>query len=462
MLKSCSLRLFTVSLWMLLSVSTFIGWRHLASLRPEDPPIWQMFTLSDQITGGLTLFSVLMVILSVVYILMISKITQESLNKILIWTITLSLSAILAYPIGTFDLFSNAAYTHLHAYYDLNPYNSIFSDVPGYLCDPFLKNTGYINHETPYGPLWTCVSYGLYKIFGDLGFIPLLFGFKLIGLISHVLNTFIVYNIAEAITHNSGTRAAVIYGTNPLAIFDLVVNAHNDGLAISLFLISIYMIIKGYCYIWPLIAGLAASFKLTPLIAFPFLFWKVIVEKDKRIAIINICSTALVIVFSYYIFFTGENSLSGFITVVSVNAANSLPLLLHSFGLPLLIYKISFILFVLIYAHFLINVSRNSWNGLLVAIGAGFILYYMLGAVTVHQWYFLWPLAILSATKNNIWKSIVILQTIMLLISYIFKIESWGKSLILHYSTYMLVLIPILMYMFLWCYKIYFQKKHFK
>lgn len=454
MLKYYSLRLITVLLWASLSISTFTGWRHLAALKTDDPPIWQLFDFPSQITGGLPWFSVLVICLAITYILVLSEHKIESIKKILIWTSILGLSAILAYPIGSPDLFGNAAYARLHAYYNLNPYNSTLTDVTGYLSDPFLKNMVFIDLGTPYGPLWTWVSYGLYKLLAALGLIPLLFGFKLIGLISHILITFTVYHIAEAINADSGSRAAVIYGTNPLTIFDLVVNAHNDGPAILLFLISLYLMIKRYRYIWPIAAGLAASLKLTPLIAFPFLFWKVINEKDKHIAILNIISTIFIIIFFYYYFYIGENSLNGFKTTTYGNMANSLPLLLHGVGLAILLYKITFIIFILLYTYYLFRISYKSWEGLLVSIGAGFILYYLLGAMAVHQWYYLWPLAILAAVRNNIWHRIIIYQTILLFVSYIFKIAYWGDSIFHNYITYTMGLMPVFIIIIMFHYKV--------
>jgi hypothetical protein len=452
-MKSCLPRLFAVFLWISLSISSLKGWINLAALKPNDPPIWQLYDLPSLITGALPLFAVLVIGLAISYILILSEHKIESLKNILNFSLILGLSAIFTYPLGSPDLFGNAAYAHLHAYYGLNPYSSTLSDVSGYLSDPFLKNMVYVDLGTPYGPLWTWISYGLYKILTGFGFIPLLFGYKFIGLITHILITFTVYHIAEAVEPGSSSRAAVIYGTNPLAIFDLIVNAHNDGPAILLFIASLYFMIKGYRYIWPLIAGLAASFKLTPIIALPFLFWKVICKKDKHIAVLNAFSTIFIIVFFYYPFFIGDNSLAGFKTTAYGNMANSLPLLLQGIGLPLILYKISFIIFILLYAYFLLKSSHNSWNGLLTSLGAGLILYYLLGAMVVHQWYFIWPLAILSPVHDSHWNKIIIYQTILLLISYIFKVAFWSKTLVFGYCTYLMGWIPILIIILFWYYE---------
>lgn len=446
-------RLFSVIFWTTFSICSFTGWKHLAALNPVDSPIWQQYDLPSLITGGLLLFTVLVVGLAVSYIFVLSGHKTERLKSVLIWSLILGLSAIFAYPLGSPDLFGNAAYAHLHAYYGLNPYSSTLTDVNGYLSDPFLKNMVYTDLTTPYGPLWTWLSCGLYKILDGFGFIPLLFGFKFIGLITHLLITLTIYHLAEAVKNGSGSRAAIIYGTNPLAVFDLVVNAHNDGPAILLFTASMYFLIRGYRYIWPLAAGLAASFKLTPLIAFPFMFWKVLHEKNKHIAVLNACSTLVIIAFCYYPFLKGENLLAGFKTTTYGNMANSLPLLLQGMGLPLTIYKIGFIVFILLYAYFLLKTSKKPWNGLLVSIGAGFIIYYLLGAIVVHQWYFLWPLAILSPVHDSHWNKIIIYQTIILFISYIFKVAFWGKTLLFGYCTYLMGWVPILLIVLFMLYK---------
>jgi hypothetical protein len=446
-------RLISVFFWITLSFCSFTGWKHLAAINPVDPPIWQQYDLPSLITGGLPLFSVLVIGLAISYICIFLGHKIEGLKNVLIWSIFLGLSAIFAYPLGSPDLFGNAAYAHLHAYYGLNPYSSTLTDVNGYLSDPFLKNMVYTDLTTPYGPLWTWISYGLYEILAIFGFIPLLFGFKFIGLMMHILITFTVYHLADIIKPLRGSHAAIIYGTNPLAVFDLVVNAHNDGPAILLFTASLYFMIRGYRYIWPLIAGLAASFKLTPLIAFPFIFWKVLHEKNKHIAVLNVCSTLIIIAFCYYPFLKEDSIITGFKTTTYGNMANSLPLLLQGMGLPVTLYKISFVVFILLFAYFLLKKSNNSRNRLLESIGAGFIIYYLLGAMVVHQWYFLWPLAILSPVHDSHWNKIIIYQTIMLFISYIFKVAFWGKTLLFGYCTYIMGWVPILFIILFMLYK---------
>lgn len=272
-------RMLTVILWLLLSVGSLRGWKYLSALQPGDPPIWELYDCAAYLTGSWPFFSAIVAGLVAFYVLELVDHKPAHLLQTLFWVAFCGLAAIAVYPFGSYDNFGYVAYAHLHAYYGLNPHQATVGDVSNYLQDPFLKNMWWIKIGSPYGPLWTWLAYGVYRVTAGFGLIPVIFGFKVLGLFIHLIIMLAVYHLAEFIKTGSGSQAAVFYGMNPLAIFELVANSHNDGPGILLLLISLYLTLRMFRLAGFIIAGIAAAFKFTALIAVPFLSWRLIKKK---------------------------------------------------------------------------------------------------------------------------------------------------------------------------------------
>ncbi len=448
-IKLYSVRILSVIFWLILSISSFQGWRLLASsLKPEDQQIWLSHNAASLLEGSWILFAVAVVGLSLLYIYELKNGKQERLSHVLLWIALLGLAAIFIYPLGSLDHFAYVAYSRLHAHYGLNPYYYTVSSISDYLNDPFLKNMWWINVSSVYGPLWTWISFALYRMSSASGLIPLIFIFKLIGLFMHLLITIVVYHLAEVISAGRGTRAALLYGMNPLAIFEFIVNAHNDGLAVLLLLVSLILLVKKRYLKGFLVAGMSAACKLTVGIAILFKFWRT--AKEKGIWHARLCTIVaiLLIALLYLTLFSGEwegiinalrNPLSGFIS-------NSIVTIPHTFGLDQLempVRNIGLIIFGFLYIFLLRKSQTVNTESFLILVGLGFMAYYLFGAYVVHRWYYLWPLAIMAAVPDSLWTRVIIGQTLLMLISYNL-ILVFGEKNEVNAITYMLNWLPLI------------------
>lgn len=447
MLSKTYLRLLIISLWLLLAFYSNNFWVILKSLMPQDPSIWNISNYEFCISNYWPVFTLAAVCISLFYIIELTYQRPEHLSCILLWVAGMGLAAIAIFPIGSYDIFGNVAFAHLHAFYGLNPYQASVINISNYLSDPFLKNMWWISHGSPYSPLWSWLSFGFYHIVAGFGLIPLLFGFKFFGLLMHLMITFTIYRIAEAIAKGHGSKAAIIYGMNPLAIFELVVNAHNDGPAILLLLISLYLILQTRYLAGFIITGIAATFKLTVSITIPFIIWMVVKNRGQLYTLLGLCLTVTTVIFIYLPLWTGIDSLNGLWTTLGGYISNSLPTIPYAFNYTQLIrpFRIFGLLaFCLWYLKLLLGMGSRNNEVLIITICLGFIVYYLLGASVVHRWYYLWPMAIIAILPHHPWTKVVIGQTILLLLSYTLYL-AFGEGAISNSCTYLLTWIPIIL-----------------
>lgn len=443
------MRMISVFFWLLLTICTFHSWKYLASsLKPEAQPIWLSYDGSSLILGSWYLFAVVSLTLSILYIYELKNYKPEILSNIIIWVALLGLAAVFAYPIGSTDHFAYAAYARLHAYYGLNPYVDTVSNISDYLSDPFLRNMWWVKVGSVYGPIWTWISYIIYNLLSKFGLIALIIGYKMFGLLIHILITVVVYKLSEVVANGRESQAALLYGMNPLAIFELVVNAHNDGLAILIFLISILLLIQKKYFKGFIIVGMSAACKLTVGIGIIFMIWKTAKEKGLWYARLSTIMAILLVTVTYLPFLDGSlkgllgslnNPLQGFIS----NSISTLP---YALGLYQLILPVR-IMGLLIFAFLFIILLRKSQDAnketLIIMIGLGFVIYYLFGAYTVLRWYFLWPLALMAVVPESLWTKSIIGQSVLMLISYTLYFI-FGEGEATNAFTYLLIWAPLI------------------
>ncbi|HHW40820.1 MAG TPA: DUF2029 domain-containing protein [Syntrophomonadaceae bacterium] len=438
-------RLLSALLWLSLSLAGLRGWGFLRSLRTGDPPVWRMYDPASFLYGSWPYFAVVMVLNAGLYLWEVKHYRPEPLKRILFWVGMLGLAALALYPVGSKDLFGYAAYARLHAHYGMNPYLARVADVVAFRKDLFLKNMFWVQHGTPYGPVWTWLAFATYRMIAPFGLLPLLFSYKITGLLAHLSVTAMAYRVGELLSPGRGPQAAVLYGFNPLAIFELVANGHNDGLGILLLLVSLWLMLRARRGEGFLFAGLANVYKLSAGLVAPFILWMTVRKGKWRTAVAGAGVIVLVFITMYLPFWNGGAIFTGLLTTVGGYYSNSLPVLPYFLGYPKELvggfHLAGLLAFILCYILLLYWTGRGSRDTLPVASGLGFIAYFLLGAGVVHRWYYLWPLALMVAVPQSPWTRMVVRQTLLLVLSYTLLFALKGR--VIDLFTYFLVLAPV-------------------
>jgi hypothetical protein len=432
-----------VIIWILFSIGSLSWWKQIAVLTPENNPIWWPNESAQFLPGSWLFFALVAAALTALYILEIIDNKPAKLKQILFWVFVLGLGAVIVYPLGAKDIFNYVSFARLHAFYGLNPHLTTVSDISNYLNDPYLKNMFHIDCVSPYGPLWTWLSYGLYYIAG-YSLISFIISFKLLGLLMHLIITVVIYKIAENLAEGCGSKAAIIYGMNPLAIFELIANAHNDGPAILFLLLSMYLVLQKRTLSGLVALGTAVSFKFTAMLTVPFFILHVARERGPLFAGFGAAIVISIAALFYSItqidlFDVMQTSTFGFINF-------SFPSLFYTLaGENIVPYAraVGLIIFFSWSYVLLRKQGRDNLDTLNITIGLGFLAYLLFGAYMVHRWYYLWPLALTAASPNNPWTKAVVIQTIILLPCYTLTL-AFGEVNIDKSITYILSLLPVL------------------
>jgi hypothetical protein len=142
------------------------------------------------------------------------------------------------------DVYQYIFYGRISALYGGDPGLTVPSAYPQ---DPFLAYVYWQDMPQKYGPVWTLFSYALTLVVEWLGGYLWLYvlAYKVAALAVHLLNTTFLWNILGRWKPSQQAWGTLLYAWNPLALVELVGNAHNDGLMLCLMLLGVWLALQG-------------------------------------------------------------------------------------------------------------------------------------------------------------------------------------------------------------------------
>lgn len=151
-----------------------------------------------------------------------------SLQLIVISSAVFCCVLLFAYPATAVDVFGYIAQGRLVTVHHANPFTVAPADVPNDAILPFLAFPG---EPSQYGPLWALISAAV-ALLGNGNLVAEMLLFKAIGALAHLASGLVVYRIAAALGADliQARACALVYLWNPLLLWEMVGNAHNDGL----------------------------------------------------------------------------------------------------------------------------------------------------------------------------------------------------------------------------------------
>lgn len=172
------------------------------------------------------------------------------------------------------DLFSYILYGRIAAVHGANPLVATPGDFPG---DPFLSLVFWRGTRSVYGPAWLLLSQGLTLVAqalgGSLAAYTLIF--KLLGFAAHVANAALIWAILGRLAPRRRVVGTLLYAWNPLCLLEFCASAHNDALMLTLALLGIYCLARGWEAPALVSFGLSISIKYVLLALLPlYLFWQ--------------------------------------------------------------------------------------------------------------------------------------------------------------------------------------------
>jgi alpha-1,6-mannosyltransferase len=229
-------------------------------------PGWMAGPLKDLGVGiSSGSFQALMLIMCGSYLLVLLGVRTLPARALAAAILTAYAILLLGPPLISQDVFGYESFARLGALHGLNPYTHVAAEAP---TDPVFPFVGWPFLHSPYGPLFTLVSYAT----APLGLAGGLWAFKAVAVVSSLGAIALIARAAGRWGHSRRWAAAFV-GLNPVLLELAVGGAHNDTL-ILLLLAAALLLSAGAIPRFRAAAGVVSAgiaIKVTAGVVLPFL-----------------------------------------------------------------------------------------------------------------------------------------------------------------------------------------------
>ncbi len=173
---------------------------------------------------------------------------------VLLLVVPIAIPLVLCYPGGAGDVYAYVAEADAVVRYHLNPFFVPVSAIPGNRLLPFLD---YPNETTHYGPLWLVIGVVVRYLSGP-NLLANLLAFKVVAVLCLLAVAWMVCQTLRRTRPEAAVPAALLIAWNPLLLFELSQNAHND-IAMTVFVALAFVLQSRGLSRWAIVALIAAS-----------------------------------------------------------------------------------------------------------------------------------------------------------------------------------------------------------
>lgn len=190
---------------------------------------------------------------------------RVALTLICGWAALFAITLIFMYPVGAADLFDQIFRARLTAHYNLNPFTTLPNSFPG---DPFLAYVAWRGDASPYGPIWETIAAGT-SLLGGADLWRNLILFKVLVTVAYGISIALTYGILRTIRPDWALRGTLFFAWNPLVLFEVPGNGHNDAVVITFLLLGVFLFVRARraAVLPALVAG--ALTKFVPVLLVP-------------------------------------------------------------------------------------------------------------------------------------------------------------------------------------------------
>ncbi|HET6318825.1 MAG TPA: hypothetical protein VFG86_20410 [Chloroflexota bacterium] len=310
-----------------------------------------------------------------------------------------------AYPATAVDVFGYIAHGRMLADHHVNPFITPPNAFP---TDAILAYLAFPSEPSQYGPAWVLLD-GALALAARGELLGELILYKLVAAVAHLVGGLLVLGICRQLgARPSQARAgAFLFVWNPLLLWEMVGNAHNDGLMMVGGLLAVLLLLRR-SYVVSLSALVAGALVKVPVIVIgPLLL--VTLARRRLVAALEGVALAMLLAFVVYRpFWDGPGTLTALRRTELFTASFGAVLRLGleaPFGLPIatdVARGASLTLFALVVALCIGLAVRAQTSSEIVTLAYATMLAAMLLATTWFQaWYVVWPFAFAAALPDG-------------------------------------------------------------
>ncbi len=163
--------------------------------------------------------------------------SRRAVAFIVVSGMVLALLLIPAYPIGANDVFEYMSQGELLTRHGLNPMVHALGEVPDLT---WFKHIAWLNHVSYYGPVWNWIEAGIVKVVGTADLVQLVTAFKLAAVTAYLAACQLIVRVLRDRAPQNLSSGLLMFAWNPLVVFEVAANAHNDVLVGALILAGVF------------------------------------------------------------------------------------------------------------------------------------------------------------------------------------------------------------------------------
>jgi hypothetical protein len=237
---------------------------------------------------------VMVIAIGLFYAVVLSCVAALDSRRIWAAVIVAHVGALLAPPLFSGDVFGYIGFARLGVLHGISPYNHGANAAPRDAIVPYL---GWHNVTTPYGPLFTLLTYALVP----LGIAGALWALKVLAMLTSLATVVLVWLIAKRLGRNPGVAVA-LYGLNPLVLIFAVSGAHNETLFGMFVAAGALWVLSGQEQLAGVSLICATAFKASAGLILPFAL--IGTAQRRRLALSMLATLAVVVVLAGAVFGT--------------------------------------------------------------------------------------------------------------------------------------------------------------
>lgn len=225
-------------------------------------------------------FSIALVVMLGAYAVLLASVHTLSMRTIAGFVVLAHAVILLSPPLQLSDLWNYLGYAHLGALHHLNPYTHTMLDE---IHDPVYRFASWHNLSSPYGPLFTALTY-------PLAFLPIPVAYwtiKVLTMAASLGLIAVVWRCARSLGRDPRFAVAFV-AANPVYLMYAMAGFHNDFFLLLPSTAAIALVIAKRDRSAGLVLTLAVGVKFTAVILLPFMLLAARPPRRRREMVIGI------------------------------------------------------------------------------------------------------------------------------------------------------------------------------
>ncbi|HWE13355.1 MAG TPA: glycosyltransferase family 87 protein [Solirubrobacteraceae bacterium] len=351
-------------------------------------------------------FSAVLLTMIVAYLAALAAVRSLSMRLIAVTVVALHLILLLSPPMQLSDLFNYLGYARLGALHHLNPYRHVINRE---VFDPVYGYSSWHNLRSPYGPLFSALTYPLAFVSVPIAYWAL----KIVTVALSLGFVALVWQCARQLGRDP--RMPVVFvALNPIFLVYEIGAFHNDFFMLVPMMGAISLALARRDRAAGAVLMLAVAVKFTAIVLLPFLLVAA-AARQRRIRVLTGAAGGAVVMaaLSVSLFGLSIPNLSQQSTLLTgASIPNILGLVLHLGGGTPLLLKVCAVGVVLVVAH---QYFRNrDW-----VAGAGWATLALIASLSwLMPWYVVWLLPLAALVRSGRLRRVSIALTLYLVLSF--------------------------------------------